>query len=116
MIIMKFGGGCLRNPESYTRVVEKVRGTESPVLVVSALFGLTDLLEQASQVALNSEEKITEVVEEMKRRHLALLEEIIETPVLKRMHFINFRRNSKRSNDYSMEYHIPVNSLTQFEY
>ena len=51
--VMKFGGGCLRNPESFKTVASIVKNekTKPVVLVASAIYGVTDKLEESERKA-----------------------------------------------------------------
>ncbi|MFW9787341.1 MAG: aspartate kinase [Candidatus Thorarchaeota archaeon] len=80
MKVMKFGGGCLRSPESFQKVISIVQKeqTERIVLVVSAIYGVTNKLEEASQIALQSEERIQDVVAEIREFHQDIVVNSIE--------------------------------------
>ncbi|MBY8996253.1 MAG: aspartate kinase [Candidatus Thorarchaeota archaeon] len=77
---MKFGGGCLRTPKNLTDIASIVR-KEMPnpiVIVVSAFNGVTNDLEAAAQTALESEDRIPEVVKELRIFHQEFVESIID--------------------------------------
>lgn len=67
--VLKIGGGILRNKEDLDRLVEilKMNAKRENVLVVSALNGVTDLL-------LDGYENGKNITEELKQKHLSLLE------------------------------------------
>ena len=42
-IIHKFGGSCLREPDDIEKIAEVIRSDEQAILVVSALWGTTEI-------------------------------------------------------------------------
>jgi len=80
MKVMKFGGGCLRTPECFANVASVIKGevSGSVAIVVSAIYGVTVCLEQAAQAALESEERIPDVVKEIRDYHLNIVENTID--------------------------------------
>ncbi len=79
MRVAKFGGGCLREPEDFINIAKilKVRKPESTVLVVSALFGVTNQLYSSIDSALMSEGSIPESIDTIRARHLEVIEQAI---------------------------------------
>jgi aspartokinase/homoserine dehydrogenase 1 len=58
MKVLKFGGGCLRNPEYVMKVTKIVESEAKPLaLVVSAIYGITDLLQKGILEAIRNEKK-----------------------------------------------------------
>ncbi len=87
MIVMKFGGTSVANFEAITRTIFIVGGKldQKPIVVVSALSKVTDLLYRISDAAAsgNAEETKT-LVGELRLRHTNLAAELLEqTPALK---------------------------------
>jgi len=73
-IVMKFGGTSVGSPDAIRRVVAHVRReTPPPLVVVSAVGGVTDLLLEASRLA-RSGRPFHEPVVEIARRHRAIVE------------------------------------------
>ena len=68
---MKFGGTSVGSAERIRGVVERVRERLSlrPVVVVSALSGVTDLLIRGAGLALERKPGPDEIVEQLKTRH-----------------------------------------------
>lgn len=80
MIIMKFGGTSVADNEAIDRVISIVRGklSERPVVVVSALSKITDLLyEVADKARERDSEKAKELVNQVMDRHLDLVEKLL---------------------------------------
>lgn len=78
MKVMKFGGGCLRDAASVSRVVDIILSqTTKPVVVVSALYGITDMLEEGLLSSLKSEKKVSPTIHSIRDRHQTLVEEVI---------------------------------------
>ncbi|MFW9801703.1 MAG: aspartate kinase [Candidatus Thorarchaeota archaeon] len=86
MRVLKFGGGCLRNPLGFIRVAEIVKSeySEPIVAVISAIYGITDLLAEASEAALASETEIPQRVDEIRSIHHQIIREAIENPEARR--------------------------------
>jgi aspartate kinase len=72
VIVMKFGGSSVGRAERILAVAEIVRSQRdrAPVVVVSALAGVTDLLDRAGDEALRGDrESLERTVAEVERRH-----------------------------------------------
>lgn len=72
MIVMKFGGTSVAEAERIRAIAEIVRGRldRRPVVVVSALGGVTDLLERAIAAACGDDlEGLEPVLADLERRH-----------------------------------------------
>ena len=84
MKVMKFGGGCLRNSEDFLKVAEIVglekKGT---VVVISAVFGVTDLLIESIKEARQSEKNVPKFIDTLRERHQQISDDIIDNNNLK---------------------------------
>ncbi len=78
--VMKFGGAALKDGPGVSRAVEVVtrHGGESPVVVVSALEGVTDLLVDAARAAARGEVK----TDTIRVRHRSVLSQLGVDPEL----------------------------------
>ena len=78
MIVMKFGGTSVGTAERIRGVVERVRERLAlrPVVVVSALSGVTDQLIRGAQIALERKPGTEEIVQELKTRHREVATEL----------------------------------------
>ena len=86
MIIMKFGGTSVANFEAITRTIFIVGGKldQKPVVVVSALSKVTDLLYRISDAAAAKNEAETkELLAQLRQRHVDLAAELLAQSVLK---------------------------------
>ena len=87
MIVMKFGGTSVANFEAITRTIFIVGGKldQKPVVVVSALSKVTDLLYRISDAAASKDSSLTkELLAELRQRHVGLACELLEqNPVQK---------------------------------
>ena len=75
MIVMKFGGTSVANFEAITRTIFIIGGKldQKPVVVVSALSKVTDLLYRISDAAASKEVVQTkELLAELRQRHVNL--------------------------------------------
>jgi aspartate kinase len=80
MIVMKFGGTSVANNEAISRTIEIIRTKldEKPVVVVSALSKVTDLLYKiADSAALKDKKASAEHLEKLRERHINLCRELI---------------------------------------
>lgn len=80
MIVMKFGGTSVANCEAITRAIGIIRGRleERPVVVVSALSKVTDLLYRISDTAASRDrEGATGLLEQLRKRHLDLAHDLL---------------------------------------
>jgi len=77
---MKFGGGCLREGESFKRIASLLR--DEPfgqiIVVVSAVYGVTDSLEEATRLALESERSIPRCIEAIRFLHENIIRSAIQ--------------------------------------
>ncbi|MFW9992097.1 MAG: aspartate kinase [Candidatus Odinarchaeota archaeon] len=77
---MKFGGSCLKNAACFDRIVEIVKAENEPiVLIVSAIYGVTDLLVKGLEFALDSEKNVKTTVRKIANIHEKLVLECIDT-------------------------------------
>ena len=80
MITMKFGGTSVGDKQRLKEVVAIVRSNliRQPVVVASAMSGVTDMLLSAAQLAVQREmEPVRKNVEAMKRKHLQIADALI---------------------------------------
>ena len=86
MIVMKFGGTSVANFEAITRTIFIIGGKldQKPVVVVSALSKVTDLLYRISDAAASRNEAETkELLSQLRKRHVDLAAELLAQSVLK---------------------------------
>ena len=87
MIIMKFGGTSVANFEAITRAIFIVGGRldQKPVVVVSALSKVTDLLYRISDAAASGNvDETNQLMNELRTRHVNLASDLLEqSPALK---------------------------------
>lgn len=80
MRVMKFGGGCLKNPDSFERVARVIKARKGGCLVVvSAIYGMTDKLISAVQAAREDESNISPFIDSFLDDHLNLVLDVIES-------------------------------------
>ena len=86
MIIMKFGGTSVANFEAITRTIFIIGGKldQKPVVVVSALSKVTDLLYRISDAAASRNEAETkELLTQLRQRHVDLAAELLAQSMMK---------------------------------
>ncbi len=80
MIVMKFGGTSVEDANAIARLQQIVseRVDQQPALVISAMAKVTDTLLQAASLAAGGEEHaVTEVIDQLEKRHLATARELL---------------------------------------
>ncbi len=80
MIVMKFGGTSVKDSQAIARVTEIIRERLplKPVVVVSALSGVTDTLTRIAELALKGAvEEATEQITELEKRHVAVVHQLL---------------------------------------
>ena len=86
MIVMKFGGTSVANFEAITRTIFIIGGRldKKPVVVVSALSKVTDLLYKISDAAASKDLAQTrELLAQLRQRHVDLASELLAQSMLK---------------------------------
>lgn len=87
MIVMKFGGTSVANFEAITRTIFIIGGRldKKPVVVVSALSKVTDMLYRISDAAASRNRELTDgLLAQLRTRHTGLASELLEqSPALK---------------------------------
>ncbi len=80
MIVMKFGGTSVEDAKAIARLqrIVRDRAEQLPVVIVSALAGVTDALLQAAALAAAGNERATfDLVDQLEKRHLATARELL---------------------------------------
>ena len=80
MIVLKFGGTSVESAENISKVIDivkRIAEKDSCAVVVSALGGVTDKLLEAAKKAVNKDDSYCQILEELKNRHLAVLNVLI---------------------------------------
>ena len=85
MLVMKFGGGCLKDAESFALAAEAIgRSGGLRAVVVSAVSGVTDRLIEAGRRAELEEDGIEMEIRGLSAIHVSLIESLVGDPVLKK--------------------------------
>jgi aspartate kinase len=86
MVVQKFGGTSVADPEAIRRLIEIVRHTRArdgrgPVVVVSAMSGVTDaLLQIAASAGSGHTDEALQRIEQLRQRHLAAAQALAGAP------------------------------------
>ena len=86
MIVMKFGGTSVANFEAITRTIFIIGGRldQKPVVVVSALSKITDVLYKIADAAASRNLPETkQLLAQLRTRHVDLAEELLAQSMLK---------------------------------
>lgn len=85
MKVMKFGGGCLKNYEHFLKVAEIIKTEKKNlVVVVSAVSGITDVLEDGVQKAVESEKKVPEIINAVQDMYKKIAESSIQNSKMRK--------------------------------
>lgn len=78
MKVMKFGGGCFKDKNDFLHLSKIVKGEKDNVIVVvSAIYGITDLILEGIKKALFSEREIDKIVKRIEKVHFEISENCI---------------------------------------
>lgn len=83
MNILKFGGGCLKDADHFQRVVDIIKRENQAVVVVSAVEGVTDLLIEGIQKALESEKTVLDIIASIRDKHNKIIDTLTRNPVIR---------------------------------
>ncbi len=79
MKVMKFGGGCLKDSSNFETIGRILnQETEKTAVVVSAVYGVTDMICDAVNSALKSEQTIPTCIESIAAKHKKIVEQTIK--------------------------------------
>jgi aspartokinase/homoserine dehydrogenase 1 len=81
LIVMKFGGSCLQNRESYLQIiniVNKYMKSTQVLIVVSAIQGITNKLIEFYEKSCSEENNCDPLIEEIYNMHIQLVDCIID--------------------------------------
>lgn len=79
MKVIKIGGGCLKNGSAAKAITDLIldRG-KGDIFVLSAFYGVTDILLQGIDTALEDESHIQDVMEQIRTLHRGVIRELVE--------------------------------------
>ncbi|MCK4654131.1 MAG: aspartate kinase [Candidatus Cloacimonetes bacterium] len=78
-IVIKFGGSNLKCKEDFYRIIKVLKIYDRPVIVVvSALYGITDRLNDALMRIQKSRKEIKGIIEFLKETHLSIINQYID--------------------------------------
>jgi aspartate kinase len=79
MKVLKFGGGCLRNTDHFLKVADIIiTEKEKTTVVISAVFGITNLLIDAIHMAVKSEKYVPALIKKIRAKHKKIATEIVQ--------------------------------------
>lgn len=79
MKVMKFGGGCLSKPEDFLRIVDIIKSEkDKTAVVVSAVSGITNILVDAVQLVMQSEDKVADIIRILEEKHITIIRKTIK--------------------------------------
>ena len=85
-VVLKIGGGILRNKDCFDRVVSIVRNNSSrdrrQIIVISALYGITDFLIESTKKSLENHESIESMILELRKSHFTYLDFIMDKEIV----------------------------------
>lgn len=79
MKVIKIGGGCLRDGPAAKVIIDLItRRGKGDIFVLSAFYGVTDILISGIDLALAGEENIPEIISRLKSLHHNIVQELFE--------------------------------------
>ena len=86
MKLLKFGGTSVGSVDSIRQIQHIIsQQTDDCIVVVSALGGITDQLLRAAHLALENGEEYMEVYQQIRQRHLDMIQMLIENTTVRQM-------------------------------
>ena len=86
MKVLKFGGTSVGSVESIRQIQQIIaKQTDDCIVVVSALVGITDQLLKAARLALQTGEAYMEVYQQIRQRHLDMVNTLIDNTTVRQM-------------------------------
>ena len=86
MKVLKFGGTSVGSVESIHQIQQIIaKQTDDCIVVVSALGGITDQLLKAARLALQTGEAYMEVYQQIRQRHLDMVNTLIDNATVRQM-------------------------------
>ena len=86
MKVLKFGGTSVGSVDSIRQIQHIIsQQTDDCIVVVSALGGITDQLLRAAHLALENGEEYMEVYQQIRQRHLDMIQTLIEHTTVRQM-------------------------------
>lgn len=86
MKVLKFGGTSVGSVDSIRQIQHIIsQQTDDCIVVVSALGGITDQLLRAAHLALENGEEYMEVYQQLRQRHLDMIQTLIENTTVRQM-------------------------------
>lgn len=85
MKVIKIGGGCLKDGPAAKVIIDLItqRG-KGDVFVLSAFYGVTDILISGIDRALAAEENISDIINHLKGRHHTIIKDLITDATVKK--------------------------------
>ena len=78
MIVAKFGGTSVADSNCINRVLDIIENnSEQLVVVVSALGGVTNLIQESANLAANGDLKYQDILSQIEKRHFTCIKELI---------------------------------------
>lgn len=85
MKVIKIGGGCLRDGEAAKEIIALIaRRGKGDTFVLSAFYGVTDILIAGIEQALASEEKIPGIIGRLRELHHTIIKELVSDTTVKK--------------------------------
>ncbi len=111
MKVVKFGGTSVADSKSLLNVIDIIKGSnDKKIVVVSALSGITNLLDEMSSQASKGQTNYKEKIQILENRHLDLIEFFI--PVTRQSEIISFLKSQINNLEEVLESLFTLNELT----
>ncbi|MCG8635173.1 MAG: aspartate kinase [Desulfobacterales bacterium] len=85
MKVIKIGGGCLKDGPAANVIIDLItRRGKGDIFVLSAFYGVTDILISGIDLALSDEENIPDIISRLKGLHHTIIKELINDNTVKK--------------------------------
>ena len=93
MKVIKIGGGCLRGKKKIAEIVDLLSTRAAGnIVVVSAFYGITDILIDSMSIALEDESQIPKIMRHIKSRHMLVARHLIHSAAAMKTFGQNFNK------------------------
>ena len=113
-IVVKFGGSNLRDKDGMARIINMVKSYNRPlVIVVSAFYGITNLLTEHLSLILKDDGKIKGLKESLSEMKKEIIKEFIKSPEIQSDVAINIEERLNKLERYLLGMHY-IGDIPEF--
>ncbi len=104
--VVKFGGSNLKSRQDLARLIRVIKAYNEPlVIVISALYGITDLLIDSLNKIMENREQVSRLNEDLQNTHQHILDVYIDNEKTKDSIILKLKSRIKELNNYLLGIH-----------